>query len=316
MTNYRNQLPQLGSEFFLTDGGIETTLIFHEGLDLPYFASFVLLGDPKGVEALRNYYCRYLDIASETRAGFVLEAPTWRASADWAAKLGYDADELAGANRQAIALLEELRHQYAQRTGPIVLSGNIGPRGDGYLADERMSAAAAERYHSSQIETFASTSADMVCAITMTYAEEAIGIIRAAASRGMPVAIGFTTETDGRLPSGQPLGDAVRAVDAATNGAAAYFMVNCAHTEHFCDALSDGEDWTARVRGLRANASRMSHAELDEAETLDDGDPGEFALLYRRLRDRLPQLSVFGGCCGTDHRHIREVGLTFGAAAM
>ena len=156
----------------------------------------------------------------------------------------------------------------------------------------------------------------MVCAMTMTYAEEAMGIVHAAKNHGMPVAIGFTTETDGRLPSGQPLGEAIEAVDAATGAAAAYFMVNCAHTEHFCDALRAGENWTARVRGLRANASRMSHAELDEAEELDDGDPGEFALLYRRLRERLPQLSVFGGCCGTDHRHIGEVGITFGAAAM
>jgi homocysteine S-methyltransferase len=316
MTTYRDQLPQLGDQLFLTDGGIETTLIFHEGLDLPYFASFVLLRDARGKEALRNYYSRYLDIASETGTGFILEAPTWRASADWGSRLGYDSAKLADVNRQAIAMLEELRHRYAERAGPLVLSGNIGPRGDGYSADERMTASEAEIYHSAQIQAFAPTSADMVCAMTMTYAEEAIGIVRAAKRQGMPVAIGFTTETDGRLPSGQPLRDAIEAVDAATDAAAAYFMVNCAHTEHFCDALRDGEDWTARVRGLRANAARMSHAELDEAEELDDGDPGEFALLYHRLRERLPQLSVFGGCCGTDHRHIGEVGVAFGATAM
>ena len=316
MTTYRDKLPQLGGELFLTDGGIETTLIFHEGLDLPYFASFVLLRTPDGVEALRRYYTRYLEIAGETRSGFVLEAPTWRANSDWGTRLGYDADELAEANRQAIALLEELRRRSADNAGPIVISGNIGPRGDGYVADERMSAAEAEHYHSPQIRTFASTNADMVCAMTMTYAEEATGIVRAAANHGMPVAIGFTTETDGRLPSGQPLREAIEAVDAATNSATAYFMVNCAHTEHFRGALRDGEAWTARVRGLRANASRMSHAELDEAEELDDGDPGEFALLYRQLRQRLPQLSVFGGCCGTDHRHIGEVGVALGTATM
>jgi S-methylmethionine-dependent homocysteine/selenocysteine methylase len=316
MTTYRDQLPQLGDQLFLTDGGIETTLIFHEGLDLPHFASFVLLRDAKGKEALRSYYSRYLDIACETGSGFILEAPTWRANPDWGSQLGYDSADLADANRQAISMLEDLRRDYADSAGPLVLSGNIGPRGDGYNADERMTAAEAEDYHSEQIEAFASTSADMVCAMTMTYAEEAVGIVRAAKRYGMPVAIGFTTETDGRLPGGQPLREAIEAVDAATDAAAAYFMINCAHTEHFCDSLRDGEDWTARVRGLRANASRMSHAELDEAEELDDGDPGEFALLYRRLRERLPQLSVFGGCCGTDHRHIGEVGITFGAAAM
>jgi S-methylmethionine-dependent homocysteine/selenocysteine methylase len=156
----------------------------------------------------------------------------------------------------------------------------------------------------------------MVCAITLTYAEEAIGIVKTAGKHGIPVAIGFTTETDGRLPSGQALHDAIEEVDAATNSAAAYFMVNCAHTEHFDDALQAGERWTARVRGIRANASRLSHAELDEAEELDDGDPSEFGRLYRRLRKRLPHLSVFGGCCGTDHRHIDEVNTALCPAAM
>lgn len=210
-------------------------------------------------------------------------------------------------NRDSIELLERLRERYADRVGPIVISGNIGPRGDGYVVDGVMSAAEAAEYHAEQIGTFASTNADMVCAITLTYVEEAIGIVSAAAAHGMPVAIGFTTETDGRLPSGQALQEAIEEVDAATDGAAAYFMVNCAHTEHFDDALRTGESWTARVRGIRANASRLSHAELDEAEELDDGDPGEFGRHYRRLRERLPQLSVFGGCCGTDHRHIDEV---------
>jgi len=307
MTTYRNALPQLGEELFLSDGGLETTLIFHKGLDLPHFASFVLMRDEGGVDLLEDYYRSYLDIAGESGAGFILESPTWRANADWGKRLGYDAAGLADVNRNSIELLERLRACYADRVGSIVISGNIGPRGDGYRADERMSAAEAAEYHAAQIGTFANTNADMVCAITLTYVAEAIGIVNAAAAHGVPVAIGFTTETDGRLPSAQALQDAIEEVDAATNGAAAYFMVNCAHTEHFDDALQTGENWTARVRGIRANASRLSHAELDEAEELDDGDPGEFGRLYRRLRERLPQLSVFGGCCGTDHRHIDEV---------
>jgi homocysteine S-methyltransferase len=307
MTTYRNELPQLGEEIFLSDGGLETTLIFHNGIDLPHFASFVLMRDDDGVDTLQNYYCSYLDIASKSAAGFILESPTWRANADWGKRLGYDTAGLADVNRDSIELLERLRERYADRVGPIVISGNIGPRGDGYVVDGVMSAAEAAEYHAEQIGTFASTNADMVCAITLTYVEEAIGIVSAAAAHGMPVAIGFTTETDGRLPSGQALQEAIEEVDAATDGAAAYFMVNCAHTEHFDDALRTGESWTARVRGIRANASRLSHAELDEAEELDDGDPGEFGRHYRRLRERLPQLSVFGGCCGTDHRHIDAV---------
>jgi len=307
MTTYRSALPQLGEELFLSDGGLETTLIFHEGLDLPHFASFVLISNDDGIEVLQNYYCSYLDIASKSGAGFILESPTWRANADWGARLGYDTAALAYVNRDSIELLERLRERYEDQVGPIVISGNIGPRGDGYVVDSVMSAAEAADYHAEQIGTFASTNADMVCAITLTYVEEAIGVVSAAAAHGMPVAIGFTTETDGRLPSGQALQDAIEEVDAATNEAAAYFMVNCAHTEHFDDALETGANWTARVRGIRANASRLSHAELDNAEELDDGDPGEFGCIYRRLHERLPQLSVFGGCCGTDHRHMDEV---------
>jgi len=307
MTTYRNALPQLGEELFLSDGGLETTLIFHDGIDLPHFASFVLMRDHDGIDRLQNYYCSYLDIASKSGAGFILESPTWRANADWGELLGYDAAALADVNRESIELLERLRDSYRDDVGSIVISGNIGPRGDGYVADCAMNAAEAADYHAAQIGTFADTNADMVCAITLTYVEEAIGIVNAAAAHNMPVAIGFTTETDGRLPSGQALQDAIEEVDAATNEAAAYFMVNCAHTEHFDAALRTGERWTTRVKGIRANASRMSHAELDNAEELDDGDPGEFGRLYRRLRERLPQLSVFGGCCGTDHRHIDEV---------
>lgn len=316
MTIYRNALPQLGEELFLTDGGLETTLIFHNGIDLPHFASFVMMRDGGGIAALRDYYRTYLDIASESGVGFILESPTWRASADWGTRLGYDAAGLAAVNRESIELLENLREDYANRTGPIVISGNIGPRGDGYVADECMSANEAADYHAVQIGTFASTDADMVCAITMTHAKEAIGIVDVATAQSMPVAIGFTTETDGRLPSGQALGDAIEEVDAATNSAAAYFMVNCAHTEHFDDTLQADESWTARVRGVRANASRLSHAELDEAEELDDGDPVEFGRLYGRLRQRLPRLSVFGGCCGTDHRHIGEISTALLPATM
>lgn len=307
MTTYRSALPQLGEDLFLSDGGLETTLIFHEGLDLPHFASFVLLRNEGGVDTLEDYYRSYLDIASNSGVGFILESPTWRANADWGKRLGYDAAALADVNRDSIELLERLRDSYADRVGSIVISGNIGPRGDGYIADGAMNAAEAADYHAAQISTFANTNADMVCAITLTYVEEAIGIVSAAAAHRMPVAIGFTTETDGRLPSGQALQDAIEEVDAATNEAAAYFMVNCAHTEHFDDALRSGERWTTRVKGVRANASRMSHAELDNAEELDDGDPVEFGRLYRRLRERLPQLSIFGGCCGTDHRHMNEV---------
>ena len=301
---YRDALPQLSRTPFLTDGGIETTLIFLDGLDLPHFAAFDLLDRPGGEAALRRYFQPYVDIARGRGVGIVLETPTWRANPDWAALLDHDLDTLARFNRKAVALLEDLRSGQETEETPIVISGCVGPRGDGYVVGQAMTAEEAEAYHAVQIGTFAETAADLVTAITMTSADEAVGVVRAAVAAGLPVVISFTVETDGRLPSGQPLREAVEEVDARTDGAAAYFMVNCAHPSHFADVLEPGSAWTDRIAGLRANASRMSHAELDEAEELDDGDPAELAADYVALRERMPRLSVLGGCCGTDHRHI------------
>lgn len=280
----------------LTDGGIETVLIFDEGIELPCFAAFDLLRTAEGTAALRAYYEPYLAIAREHGLPFVLSAPTWRSNPDWGAQLGYSPDELAAANRRAVELMHEIRAANADLD--ITIDAGIGPRGDGYVDGERMTAEEAEAYHAVQIAALGGV--DIVTALTLTYAEEAIGIVRAARDAGLPVAISFTVETDGRLPSGQPLGGAIEQVDAAA--APDYFMVNCAHPEHLASAL-DGE-WVSRIRGLRANASRKSHAELDEADTLDTGDPVELGALYAELRARLPQLELVGGCCGTDHRHI------------
>jgi homocysteine S-methyltransferase len=302
----RGDLPQLDGGTFITDGGMETTLIFHKGLDLPEFASFVLLDDAVGLEALRDYYRSYVGIARERGVGILLDTPTWRANRDWGERLGYSPDALADVNRRGVALLEELRAELGEEP-PLVISGCVGPRGDGYRADERMSAAEAEAYHLPQIATFADTTADLVSALTLTYADEATGIVRAAQRAGIPAVISFTVETDGRLPSGQSLADAVAEVDAETNGTAAYFMINCAHPTHFEHVLDEVGAIAGRIRGIRANASTKSHAELDESDELDAGDPSDLAARYRGLRDRLPQLNVVGGCCGTDERHIGEI---------
>lgn len=303
MSQYRNALPQLGGRPFLTDGGLETTLVFLEGLELPEFAAFHLLKGEVGRAVLRKYFLHYTAIAQRYNAGLILEAATWRANADWGARLGYSSTALGEANRAAIAMLEEIRQQMNHRQ-PVVLSGCVGPRGDGYIPSKAMSADEAEAYHQEQVRTFARTAADMVTAITMNYTAEAIGVARAARAAGMPAAISFTVETDGRLPTGQPLGEAIQELDAATDAYPSYYMLNCAHPAHFGGALS-GEDWTWRIRGLRANASRKSHAELNESTELDAGDPEELGAWYARLRqEALPGLTVLGGCCGTDHRHV------------
>ena len=307
MAKYRNQLPQLADSFFLTDGGIETTLIFHEGLDLPDFAAFDLLKAPAGAAALRNYFRTYTALARTYGVGGVLESATWRANPDWGHKLGYSAQDLADMNRRAIALLGEIRDEFETGRSPMVISGCVGPRGDGYQPSAVMSADEAQRYHHAQIEVFRQVDADMVTAITMNYVEEAIGIARAARAAGMPVAISFTVETDGRLPTGQTLQEAIERVDAATGRAPAYYMINCAHPSHFEAILIPGEAWAERIRGIRANASAKSHAELNASADLDAGDPIAFGREHKALFGKLPHIKLFGGCCGTDHRHIEAI---------
>ncbi len=307
MAKYRNDLPQLSGDLFLTDGGIETTLIFHDGLDLPEFAAFDLLKNTKDLKILRRYFCTYASIAKKYHVGFILESPTWRANFDWGTKLGYSAEELVEKNQQAIELLDDVRVVYEDENTKMVISGCVGTRGDGYNPSDFMNEEEAERYHTAQIETFSNTNADMVTAITMTYLEEAIGITRAAKVSGMPVVISFTVETDGKLPNGQTLKDAIQKVDEATANYPAYYMINCAHPTHFEGSLAVNGIWLQRIRGLRANASTLSHAELDEAEELDDGSPSELSSQYKELRNKLSNLNVLGGCCGTDHRHIEEI---------
>ena len=296
-------LPQLGDDLFLTDGGMETWLIFEAGFKLPQFAAFTLLDDPNGMEALRRYFASYIELARSNGVGLVLDAPTWRASSHWGDLIGYDAEQLADANRRAVALVDDIRRE--ADGVKIVVGGCVGPCDDAYSPSEQVSADEAYAYHRPQIDTLAGTAADFVNALTLTYSAEAIGIARAANDVGLPVALSFTVETDGRLPGGESVADAVEQVDAAAD--VAYFMVNCAHPTHFANVLADEGTWRERVWGVRANASAKSHAELDEADELDAGDPLELAGHYPQLRERLPNLRVAGGCCGTDDRHIAAI---------
>jgi homocysteine S-methyltransferase len=303
---YRRDLPLLRGGVFVSDGGLETTLIFHEGVELPFFAAFTLLESAGGSARLRAYYERYLAIARRHGAGMILDAPTWRANPDWGDKIGYDRAALSRVNLRAVELLEGLRAAWETPGAPIVISGVLGPRGDGYKAGS-MSAAEAQDYHAPQIADFAASAADMVAAYTINSIAEAVGVARAARAQDMPCAISFTVETDGRLATGETLREAVESVDGETGVAPAYYMINCAHPAHFEDALAAQEPWTTRIFGLKANASMKSHAELDESETLDVGDPADLGRRYRELRGRVPSLRVFGGCCGTDHRHVAAI---------
>jgi S-methylmethionine-dependent homocysteine/selenocysteine methylase len=303
---YRDALPQLDGNVLLTDGGTETVLIFHEGIDLPCFAIFPLLEQDEGREAMLRYFAPYFDIARHHGVGFVLEANTWRANPAWGAELGYSLDDLAEANRRCIAFAEEIRAREQEPERPVVVSALFGPEGDAYSPTDHLSVEQAQEFHAWQAGIIADTTADLITGLTITYVEEAIGIVRAATAVGMPVVIAFTVETDGRLPSGQALADAIEEVDRETDGVAAYFMINCAHPTHFLSVLDGPGPWH-RIRGIRANASTMSHAELDNAQELDDGDPADLARGYLAIGERLPDLVVLGGCCGTDHRHVGSI---------
>lgn len=304
---YRNFLPQLDGSLFLTDGGLETTLLFHHGIALPCFAAFPLLRDEVGRIALRRYFEPYLRTAAKRRVGFILDTPTWRANPEWAARLGYGRDDLVAINCEAVEWAVDLRNAFTSPVTPIVINGVIGPRGDGYRPDAQMSIPEAADYHALQIDAFRRAGADMASAVTMNYPEEAAGIAVASREARLPVAISFTVETDGRLASGESLGEAIETVEQASDGWPAYFMINCAHPSHFDSVLAAGGAWMQRIMGVRANASAKSHAELDEAQELDIGDPADLARHYRELRSRLPNLSILGGCCGTDHRHVDAI---------
>ncbi|WP_426573428.1 homocysteine S-methyltransferase family protein [Aquihabitans sp. McL0605] len=298
-------LPHTSGRVFLTDGGLETDLIFLRGIDLPEFASFPLLDDPAQTAVLRDYFVDYLRLAAGSGLGLVLESPTWRASSEWGEILGYDADRLADVNRRAVELLIDLRS--SEGSGDVVVSGCIGPRGDAYVDLGSMTPEEAEAYHGVQVGVLADAGADIVSAITLTNTAEAIGVVRAAQARAVPAVIGFTVELDGRLPTGMALADAMAEVDAATDAGAAYFMINCAHPDHFASTLAADGATLPRLGGVKANASRRSHAELDDSTELDIGEPAEFGSQLADLHARHPNITVLGGCCGTDIRHLAAV---------
>jgi S-methylmethionine-dependent homocysteine/selenocysteine methylase len=303
----KQQLPQLEDKICITDGGMETDLVFHHQLDLPEFAAYDLLRHQQGYETLFNYYKTYVELAQRYKLGLILETPTWRANADWGDKIGDSPQDLEKFNLQSVKLVEHIREEYGDEETPIVISGCLGPRGDGYTPSQIMTIAEAQDYHSAQIATFAQSNVDMIAALTLNYVEEAIGITLAAQEHSLPVCISFTVETDGKLPTGDTLAEAIQAVDQATDHGPAYYMINCAHPTHFSHLFTTQDSWVKRVKGLRGNASCLSHAELNESETLDEGSPTQFGAELGDLKSISPHLTVLGGCCGTDFRHIEQI---------
>jgi homocysteine S-methyltransferase len=307
MTNASTALVgRMGDRPWLTDGGLETELVFHDGRDLPCFAAFPLLSSPEGRERLARYWGGYLDAAADLDLGFVLDTPTWRASAGWGEEMGMSPAEIDAVNAEAVDFARLLRAARGEQARRILVNGVLGPAGDGYTVNARMTVAGARDYHHGQLSAFAGAGADMATILTMTTADEAAGAALAARDAGIPFVVSFTVETDGHLPDGTGLERAIGKVDAESDGYPLWFMVNCAHPSHFRRVLNGG--WVSRIGGIRANASCLSHAELDASETLDEGDPDALGEDYADLSRALPQLRVVGGCCGTDLRHVAAVG--------
>ncbi len=304
MAKHRDSLPQINGGVFLDYAGMETDIIFSKGMELPGFASYPLLETEDGRKMLADYMRAFIEVGRFHRAGVIIESPTWLANRDRAAPLGYSPEDLATLNRQAIELVSEIRSEAGDL--PTVICGIIGPRDDAYAPAEQMTAKEAETYHAEQVNVLAETDADIIGGYTVAYPAEATGMVQAIKNTGMPAMISFTVETDGRLPTGETVGEAIEEVDAATDGYASYFMINCAHPDHFVDILSD-EPWMQRLRGVMANASRCSHAELDEATELDDGDPVELGQQLAEIHGNHSQISILGGCCGTDMRHLNQI---------
>jgi S-methylmethionine-dependent homocysteine/selenocysteine methylase len=245
-----------------------------------------------------------------------LDALVWRAQPDYLAQLGYPATELASLNRRAVERtrlsVERWRDRSSKSAGtPVLVSADLGPRGDGYqVADSEVTPERAHDYHAGHVAALAEAGVDLACALTMTSVNESIGLARAVAQHDLPLVVSPTVETDGRLPDRTSIGEFIERVDDATSGSPLFYMVNCAHPTHLEETLERaaeaGEAWLDRFRGLRANASTRSHAELDEATELDRGDPADLGRRVARLRDRFG-LTLLGGCCGTDPEHIEKI---------
>lgn len=292
------------NNMIITDGGIETSLIYHHGASLREFSSFELLKTDEGMKLLQDYFAPYFEIASKLNKPLLLETPTWRSNPAWGKKLGYSHSQLESINRLAVSFLRDL--QISEFPGvALIVSGCVGPRGDGYLA-EKMTTHDAFDYHTPQVKAFAHAKADLVTGITMTNEEEAAGLALACKEASVPCVISFTVETNGTLPSGSTVEQAIRTVDSETDNSIAYYMINCAHPTHFSQ-IFESDLVKKRIKGIRANASKCSHEELDNATSLDEGDAVELARDYANLLRHNPNIIIFGGCCGTDHRHIEVI---------
>ncbi|MGF9566636.1 homocysteine S-methyltransferase family protein [Neorhizobium sp. BT27B] len=306
-----NILPQLEGRLMATGGGFETWLQYVDGFTLRHFCGFELLEDRRGAACLEQYQRKLVEAAVSQGFGVINEGLHYRASRDWGTLIGYSPQALEEINIRGIEFYRAIAREYHSAETPMIVGGAIGPRGDAYQTGAMIDAASAEDYHSEQILTLKRAGADMITAMTFSSVEEAIGISRAAVSAGLPIVISFFVKRGGLLSNGETLQQAIEMVDAATDAAPAYYMINCTHPTEFEPALTVGT-WAKRLGGFMPNAVAMETLELCKLGHLEDGDPEELGHQMGALAERYPHINVWGGCCGTDARHIGRIAHSVG----
>ncbi|MCH9663117.1 MAG: homocysteine S-methyltransferase family protein [Gammaproteobacteria bacterium] len=309
-------LPPYGSgEVFLTEGGSETEIMYRHGFELPEFAMFPLLDNPKAVTIMRDMYCAQLDVAAEYGLSFLLTGLDYRASPDWGGKLGYSPQSLADANIAAIHFLRDIAKDYKGQIPRLLIGGILGPRGDAYNLNASITTESAEDYHAVQLETLKTAGVDFASALTFNNVPEAVGAARAAAKIGVSLSISLTLDNTYCLKSGPSLAEAITAIDEQTGADAPdFYLLNCSHPVEYEPALGEG-DWIKRLRGVRPNASKMEKIALCKLGHLEDGNPVELGRQLADLSIRYTHMDIFGGCCGTGDLHLREIAIALSQAA-
>lgn len=307
MAKVKTKIPATGGRTFLTEGGIETHMQYKKGYELKHFCLFDLMNNSQAIADLRAYHVRIIEVALKHKVGAVLDGVHYRSSRDWGELLGYSPAGLADIVVQGIEFYRDLAREFETDDSPMPVSGVVGPRGDAYAVGRTMTVHEAEDYHAEQIATMKKAGADFITALTFSQVDEAIGLVRAAQGLDIPVVVSFTLGSDGKLKTGPGIGNAIQAIDTATDDGPAYYMINCTHPVDFAPAFDDPGDWTQRLAGIRPNASSLDHGMLCQLGHLEEGDPDELAQQMAEMANRFPHLSVWGGCCGTDYHHIDKI---------
>ncbi len=297
---------QQAGRYFITEGGIETEIMYKWGFEMPHFAMFPLLDNPQAAAAIKGMYRRYLDVVAKYKQSALIGGFDYRASPDWGNLLGYSASALRDANLQSIQFLRDVAEEYKSDIDQALFSGCVGPRGDAYQTKNTMDRYQAAEYHAIQLETLKLANVDLAWALTFGDPEEAIGVCMAAESLDIPLAVSFSLDSSHHLNTGGSFSKAVEYVDEQTNNFPEFYSLNCSHPDEFNPAIKQGK-WINRVRCFRPNATKMDKISLCKLGHLEEGDPVELGYQMSDLHSRFPHIDIWGGCCGTCDTHLEQI---------